>query len=1684
MENQEQFIDLEEAGNDQALPDAPTIDLTEGQAPTVTLEGDALKDRAVKAHIALGSDSPGVEANEIAIKSGREQELRISAAQRKDSDNLRYKTRLIEDIAREKQGNLSDEELAVISQAVNSGKVDPNTVFEMDYGMTLVNRLALSNDDVNAPMANLSDEQLDRMDLSTQVLAKQELIKNKIAELKSIQKEQSWPGYIGDIAGTIVPGRTWYGQQNAIPNTNNAGILPGSNLEDQVANLWYKDMSSFRNDFNQAVDGMTASNLQMAIDFAESMLGQSATNTFLRNTMGLLDTADLTAIGKLGVKGGALAVKALIESSPRAALTPSAPPVPQGMVRVYHGGGEANPSTYGDGVWVSTDRKYAEGYASKQPNGGSVYYTDLPKNDPRINNLDIPDQGVEQGFTFNFKLDAAESQDFKALSDLIKANARHNSTEAGAIYEAAGDAVSASKVNVAKAVTNVNAPKTAGAQVVQSVANLLPTVPSIFRPSSLLGTGLPTGISSTMAARILAKLNHQAGQLVQGLTTPGVVARLNEPAYDIAYRVAEQDVREQFIHAPNMIVDIKKDIADIGLNLRRLEIKLGKPDGTAFTSTGQAQAMADLEGLIPGTYKIEQQGNAAYIKVIKDVGEEVDVVRDGLIQTNTVAPKNNPLSDLISRWVKTPDEILSEAQNENRKVATVATSKTMQMAREVAKSLKLSPDQKTNLSRILRDNRDWIDPNTGDRGRFWDSLSDLDNAYRRAFNRGVSEKEATAYFSYKQLSDYDWMQRNLQVYTTKARKGYERFSFAFSVPDQNGVFKTMSTDMFEGRVEKNLPGKDYLNILIYDPQIGGKGRIVTPDNLTPVSKQEMKDMMNNGFQLIRIGDPRARPLKDVAGTNFPIQYVLTKGTTRGPLDPIQVPYRPGGHVLYSDPHWIKQAKIYQGNNGGFFYEGDVSVFNSASSTQAKKLTELLEQARQFVKNNDMAGLNAMSHKLPMSAKTLKDWFDQKFLDVDQPFAYTKSGYKTADTDNLKMKYPNILDLTTEDYNMMDDVNISFLGDRSQNVKAIENTGTETSPLFKFRQSELVDPITTMSQAITNLTRDKYFNDYKVMAAENFIQQYGDTLAADLSDLRRNPMKHLYNPVFNPAADRMRVERAKAERDAVLTFTGMSTDFGRNINAIKESLAESIFGSSGRNVGVADESLVKGLIRDPIQYARSIAFHTSQGLFNWVQLFVQSQSLAHVLALSPSNAIQSVAASFYTNALQLGGGGDAIKKHFAALSRGFGWDPQHFEEAHNALMKSGWNLVGGESSWRNDAMDQTIIQRGTSQFMDAGAAFFNVAERGLRTTGYFAAYREWRKANPRALMTPEVERQIINRADLLTVNMTRASNAKYQAGLMSIPTQFSAYSIRLAEQMMGGRLTVAEKMRVSMVYSALYGLPIGTAGIAGVPAYEYFKEKYIERGLGEGPAGLAAKAIMDGVVAAGTTAITGKDFNIAQRYGPDGVSFVKDILRGDKGFFESLIGPAGKKTADIIGSSAGIVKGIQDLFSDENPTYQPLINDMIEVGKNIATGNNIHRMIVAANTGKYVLKDGRSVTSVDSFSNVFSGITGLSPGEVSDTFLKQGSMRDQKAVEDKAIKEYSKEWRNAMSAMRSGDENLYKAYMARAKATLMHVSPSRRHEAWLRATDNQDLEDVVNHRFWSRAPAEEGQARRDRAIRGN
>lgn len=123
------------------------------------------------------------------------------------------------------------------------------------------------------------------------------------------------------------------------------------------------------------------------------------------------EAAGVAADGNKAVPGAGVTPADVIAFLAAGTATASEPPVPAGMVRMYHGG---DPQGNGP-LWFSTSKAYAEGYATKDGRTAGLWYIDVADTSEFVNDPDYADQGAKQGFTFNREIPAEIASQRKQL---------------------------------------------------------------------------------------------------------------------------------------------------------------------------------------------------------------------------------------------------------------------------------------------------------------------------------------------------------------------------------------------------------------------------------------------------------------------------------------------------------------------------------------------------------------------------------------------------------------------------------------------------------------------------------------------------------------------------------------------------------------------------------------------------------------------------------------------------------------------------------------------------------------------------------------------------------------------------------------------------------------------------------------------------------------------------------------------------------------------------------------------------------------------------------------------------------------------------------------------------------------------------------------------------------------------
>lgn len=1154
-------------------------------------------------------------------------------------------------------------------------------------------------------------------------------------------------------------------------------------------------------------------------------------------------------------------------------------------------------------------------------------------------------------------------------------------------------------------------------------------MPTFSKPGNIFDG--EANLGNAQATRIGTVLENNANKFIDTLSNTVTPTRLTPEALARAVQTAKEEIRREFQYINDSVLDVVRNPTDPLTNTDSVSVRLGKTSAETFGSSNEAQMYAkDMYQLPDKTYTIGQQGTSFYIDVKKPLRETDVNTQDLMVTTTNQTPVPN-IATMFVQGLRTPAELFSGLQKANRDVALMGNTNISNFLTEVAKPIgALSKNERRNLTKVMEQNRDFIDPVTGTRGRYYETVQELEQGYMDTLNRFPSEKEVEAYYTAVQINEMDLMLRNFTAYRDLSRQGIEEFKvkIGYSGYSEYSAPKFLETPRFKGKEVDSIPwgNNDMLPVAIVD-ETGTGAKVVYR-----TSPQSDRDYINSllkdhNYKIIQVARPQERVLKDGANIKEAIQYIVTKSHTKEPLDFQQVGRQAGFHVEYADPYYIKQPRVSVQQGGVRMYEGDATLWSIQTKAQGKKFEERVNALREAIRQG-VEDLNPyISGKLPENEAWWRRQFaEDGFFQLDQPFRVVPRGGSVRDQDaSIKA----LRDLSSGDNTLTGEMDRKFQGERSQQLLSPVE-GTEENPAIRLRSAPMIDPLSTTSRGIGQATRSRYFGDMKISVADQFVTEFGDLLDATPQELAKYPMYYLHNPPWAKGVDAQRLAAAQAIQKTTLEFVGQQSPFGKQLQWVEGKLMDTVYNTMG---GAKAEKLrtVQDFVnsRDPMSYFRAWAFRAKMGFFNVQQLFVQAQGLSHITAIAPQHALQSMAAYAFTRALSLNDSPEIVKGAAQKLGA-LGWKPAHFEESYALMKKTGWQNVGREATFIDDMSDPKLYEGSVGKWLDKSAIFFTETERMVRTTAWHTAYREWRTANPLATATNREIGQILSRADTMTLNMTNASKSSWERGILSIPAQFQSYGVRLFEQMWGGQLSVAEKARVLGMNSAMYGIPVGLSGVAAYPLYEDIKQYAMEKGYTVNDTFI--ELMLEGIPAMTATALGLGNYNFGQRYGPGGISLIKDMLNGDKTLAEAALGPSGSVYKDIFLNAipAGAVAVVKALTGDE---YAPEVQDLINAARTITTVNAADRIYMAATIQKYISRKGVVLSDTTTPDAIISAVTGMQPREFSDAMIMNQSIKDLEERKKEIRGKISQDLSNALREAVNGNTDTAESFMTRVRA---------------------------------------------------
>ena len=1554
------------------------------------------------------------------LRNGQEKELRDEYSTALYQRESIRRSDVIQKLAKERgQGLTADEIKTVMS---TSPYFDPESTPEKEYAKYYLQVLEKPDTFMSDVYEHANPEERDYVrkvkEASGAYLARTEQIKTFLQDAQLAAEDQSTVGFVVDRAKEIASLGLYSNikQRSNVPGVGFFNGLLGENLQKQFQQLYTLPQDKFDQTM-KSMRQLIMDNPQQAVEWATAMLGQSSLEKDEKNFFNFVDIATAPGIG--------LGYKALKGGFQAAVKTAAKDVVEQG----------------------------------------------------------VKDTGLSRGKAFAAAGDL-ETAAVEDASATLLSGIRKTSTVRDISFENMASALKADATLIGR---SVNDPSAYGAEATQ---------------------------------RLLRTQTDRTEQFMETVRNRVNVERMDvETAFKEGFKDLLDETKERYPGIRNSILDIKLHYNQ-STNTYDTEMVVGKFSAEMFSSFTQAKQFAKAHGLEDAV--VQSQGPRFYLSVKTPLRETEGWGKNIYAKTKAYEAPDTFLSSLFGKF-RNPDETLSFSQRESRLAGTYGLANIMKLLKEEGNLIKAVANNKTKreqFTRFLNSMKDDAEAE-GRKGLWLNTPMEVEHKYMNLFGRIADKAEVDAYFAYKRATEYDRQFRNILMYRNMSRAGVQEHVFS-TLTDTGDKLLSPSV---KGVKMTHLPATD--DTVLFLERNNSESRLFNAVELksSPKRRKEYEqmraDVENGKLQVVRVFNPEERPLANYtkAGDHY-VRYVVTPNVTSKNIDYNGlVPRRGGGHFIYDYEWYIKQARVIPervGSKVTHNYEGDTTIAGMPIRAMGQDFAKHLEKIRQLLykAEKEGAGNRHTKSRLQKDAKTyfesnpveglswkeVKGWFQSKRapggqvkvpprLSLSEPIQLVQKDKKLVNIDNtIKDRY-TVKDSVGNYYTTFRDatksgsdnmqLQVQFTGQRDDmGLFSVKNEGTRQNPIYKKVAAEYLDPLTTMDRTYGNVAKSLWMDDYKIKSVENWLAQASKYMKADPQEIRAAPFHwfHAGPSEFKPDAPPEITRNLTTAHMQIQQFLGVRSETDNLLHSAAQRMADSMYNTFGEKSLKIDPLWLMPKLKDPFQFLRSIAFHAKLGLFAVPQLLVQAQTYSVMLGMSGiRNTVGALGAATFTQLTRINKN-PAIVEHLDKLMTKLNvtgaarWRPGEFKESLETLHRSGFMEVGREYALRGDIEAPKMITTKTGRFLDAGTVFFTEGERFSRIGAWHAAYKEFRDANPFGRLTDKDIRSILVRADDLTVNMSRASSSMLHSGVMSLPSQFLTYQIRLAELMWGKRLDTTQRMKILAYQAALYGVPTAI-GVSGLPLGDIIRKNAIENGYNVGENWIES-AVTEGLLALMIALLTGdgdikkgKWYNIGDRFGSQGFETIREAMRGDKTFWDIVGGAGYSVSKGIWDASDGFRNAMVSLIrGDEDKKVNMTVDDVLDAFKEITSVNQTWKAIAAINTGRWYSKKEGYLTDVTPLSAIFMATTGLQPQDVTDLQLMSWSEKDRKDFETKVEQNVIKQIRRAIRIQNDNPEQADK-YLANAKA-LFEIADyplNRRTEVIAKAS--KDYESMIEAMDW-------------------
>ena len=954
-------------------------------------------------------------------------------------------------------------------------------------------------------------------------------------------------------------------------------------------------------------------------------------------------------------------------------------------------------------------------------------------------------------------------------------------------------------------------------------------------------------------------------------------------------------------------------------------------------------------------------------------------MRETGFYTNDINP---PKQHFMARWFGTPFTTSDARLAAKGTQAGQIQQQWMRELKDLNKTVtKLNPTDRTYLREVVQ---------KGVNESRWLSPSEFDTIWERATGKLPNDKVKAAYFNYRTANDLDFEMRNANSLAELATRGVEKVRF-------------------------NALGKDVdaLGIVEHDLKVPDEPMLDTSTGVThkvgDITEARLKELEGEGHFIVTTEDP----IKMKDGNHYRKFLVNKSELEANQLPEYVLPYSEGGHRVYADKFFVKQARYMETADGIKRLEKPQVFVTGATKADVAKWAEAMENARLAVRDGkDAAFLDENIFKgqrgLPTGEDFMKGLEDgtwntdlpfEALFDRELPTEYAKSGGKFADESGANGFYRTNGQLY-----------YSAKGD------ALRNVSGDLAPT--------IDPFKMQNQALFNVARLSSFDDFKTSAVHRWVNTYSPFLEYRNGS---SPAEIFNSAAVSRGANRDLVHQIEGQREAIKRMLNFRGQFDMEKENALRRLHEWMVGDTDNELRKwISKAPLWVLDHNPVNMLRGLTFDMKLGMFNPGQLFVQISTAFSAMAMSPSAGMKgfmTIAPMIaYRTALKNGIGDNVLdllaKRGFAKLS-GFSSE-QEFKNYMKFLDKSGIFAFGDSHLLVNTSHPAAAYSFLSKQdaVRTAGRFFFNRAEDANRLVAARIAYDEAvKKFGSANFKNFEFNEFFRARTENYSFNMSQTSAAAWQKGILSIPTQFWAYNWRMMEALVGKQFTTAQKAR-------LLTAQIFMSGSAGVPAAGLVVD-YINSRTGSAPrlsanpndpkgapsVGEQAWAIVQrGMVDELIYLTTGADVQVGQRLGTgDFFQQTAEKLMGYSEYGEKttpadmLGGATYSVFGEALGSAFSMVQHWAAAETGGEDGFQMASSDFDTMFKQISSINNIaFKAYFAKQYGIYTSQKGKVLIDGLPKADAAFFALGFAPGELRDrSAIMEWRKKKQENVQDAA-----------------------------------------------------------------------------------